>query len=95
MFKSIIKFHFYNCTTERNKCTTGDIKSHGEGKQKCPTRNQMLPCKCRDKKNGLDIVCEKVTIDQLMGVTSTLKKHNQGGKLEYNVGVRSASLVEL
>jgi len=76
----------------------GELKSHGEGKQKCPTRNQMLPCKCRDKKNGLDIVCEKVTIDQLMGVTSTLKKHNQGGKLEYNIAyfkIRDSSIQRL
>ena len=63
----------------------GEPKSHGEEKQKCPTKNQMLPCKCRDKKNGLDIVCEKVNIDQLRDVTSLLKAHNQAHKTEYNV----------
>ena len=63
----------------------GEHKSHGEGKQKCPTRLSMKPCACRDKKNGLDIVCEKVTINQLEAVTNEMKKHNRASKSEFNV----------
>ena len=33
----------------------------------------------------LDIVCEKVTINQLEAVTNEMKTHNQASKSEYNV----------
>ena len=60
---------------------------HGQGKQYCPERSAMLPCRCKDKKNGLDIVCEKVSLAELEGVTSKLKKYNQDSKVEYNVSL--------
>jgi len=76
----------------------GEPKTHGEEKQKCPARDQMLPCKCRDKKNGIDVLCEKVNIHQLTGVTSLLKKHNQAHKTEYNIAyfkIRDSSVQRL
>ena len=60
---------------------------HGQGKQHCPESSAMLPCRCKEKKNGLDIVCDKVSLADLEGVTSELKKHNQASKVEYNVSL--------
>eukprot|EP00090_Calanus_glacialis_P001319 TRINITY_DN10922_c0_g1_i1.p1 TRINITY_DN10922_c0_g1~~TRINITY_DN10922_c0_g1_i1.p1 ORF type:complete len:520 (+),score=84.95 TRINITY_DN10922_c0_g1_i1:323-1882(+) len=76
----------------------GEHKSHGEGKQKCPTRLSMKPCACRDKKNGLDIVCEKVTVNQLEAVTNEMKKHNRASKSEFNIAyfkIRDSSIHRL
>jgi len=76
----------------------GGVKTHGQGKQHCPTKIAMRQCRCKDKKNGLDIVCEKVSLSQLETVTSEMKKHNRVSKIEYNIAyfkIRDSSIHRL
>jgi len=42
---------------------------------KCPEFQMMLPCQCKEKKNGLDITCENVETSQLQMVTDNMKEY--------------------
>ena len=38
---------------------------------------------------GLDILCEAVSLSQLEHATNEMKRHNQQNKMEYNVRILS------
>ncbi|XP_023343282.1 leucine-rich repeat-containing protein 15 isoform X3 [Eurytemora carolleeae] len=62
----------------------GELKSHGEPKQKCPESSSIKPCSCKERTSGLDITCEGIGLVDLQAVTDQLKSHNQVSVQEYN-----------
>lgn len=61
--------------------------------QTCPTANEISPCACQVKKNGLDILCEATDVTHITKAMTALKprspiifylklRHNQLPKLQ-------------
>lgn len=44
-----------------------------QGQESCPNANEIAPCFCTVKKNGLDILCESTDIQHITSAMSTLK----------------------
>lgn len=44
--------------------------------QTCPTANDISPCACQVKKNGLDILCEATDLTHINKAMGTLKGKN-------------------
>ena len=55
-FFEILKF----CQYFQSLQTSGELKSHGEPKQKCPESSSIKPCSCKERTSGLDITCEGI-----------------------------------
>lgn len=50
---------------------------HGQNQaQTCPATNDISPCVCQVKKNGLDILCEATDVGHINKAMSTLKSRN-------------------
>jgi len=76
----------------------GEPKRHGEKKMECPERTKFYPCRCKEKRKGLDIICEKAEIDDLQRATTMLKEASQGSKVDFTIGyfkIRDSSMRKL
>lgn len=53
-----------------------DVIASQPGQQTCPPINDINPCVCQVKKNGLDILCEATDVSHINKAMQTLKSRN-------------------